>query len=213
MTKATIITGDALDNMGAWPAVFTSLPDSAETGGPLNDWEAWFRNAAERTIAAVDPGGYAIFYQTDRKAGGALVSKAGIIIEAAHAVGARVMWHKVSVATFGVSLFRPGYSHLICVSVSGTSGRATADVFERGPKIYPNATDIAALTVGIDFLKSQGIGTVADPFCGRGSIGYWAAMSGLDSVNIDIDPSQTAAASSLISTVADVDTYASGAHT
>jgi hypothetical protein len=213
MTKATIITGDALRNIGAWESVFTSLPDAAEIGGSIADWEEWFRNAAQCTIAAVDPTGYAIFYQTDRKAGGGIASKAGLIMEAARSVGARVLWHKIAVATYGTSLFRPGYSHLICVSVKGTSGRATPDVFNKGPKIYPNATDVAALSVGVDFLRGNGIGTLADPFCGRGSIGYWAAMSHMDSVNIDIDPAQTKAAESLISTVATVDTYASGAHT
>lgn len=201
---AWIITGDALDHMGDWPAVFTSLPDAAEVEWPVEKWRTWYMRAARETIGAVQSSGYAIFYQTDRRADGVTQSKAGMIMEAARQMGAQVVWHKIAVGTTGTSLFRPGYSHLICVSRKGRAGKPTPDVFAKGSKIYPNATDAAALDIGIGFLASRGMVIVADPFCGRGSIGHAAARAGLDSLSIDILPEQTAAASALLATVAEV---------
>jgi hypothetical protein len=202
--KAYIVTGDALQNLGQWPAVFTSLPDAAEMGWRNDVWRAWFMRAARQTIGAVDSAGYAIFYQTDRRADGVLQSKSGMVIEAARQMGAQVVWHKIAVGTMGTSLFRPSYSHLICVSRKGRAGKPTPDVFMKGGKLYPNGTDSAALHIGISFLVGRGMAFVADPFCGRGSIGYAAAEAGLDSLSIDIDPAQTAAAAVWLGIVADV---------
>lgn len=207
MPRAKIITADALaymDRRQPWDSVFTSLPDAAEIGGDVVAWRAWFQRAARQTIQAIPSSGYAIFYQTDRRVDGVTQSKAGLIIEAAGQVGARIVWHKIAYGTTGISLFRPGYSHLICVSRTGHAGKPTPDVFHKGKKIYPNATDSNALEVGVGFLAGRGIGMVADPFCGRGSIGWAAARAGLDSVSIDILPEQTAAAATLMATVAEV---------
>jgi predicted RNA methylase len=74
------------------------------------------------------------------------------------------------------------------VSRTGTAGRPTPDVFTAGAKVYPNATDQAALGVGVGFLAGKDVGAVVDPFCGRGSIAGAAAAYGLDAVSIDIDP-------------------------
>lgn len=195
----TIITGDALDYLRpeAFPAVFTSLPDAAEMGWTIPAWRVWFEQAVEETVLAVPRTGYAIFYQTDRRVDGYTESKAGLVANGALHAGGRVVWHKIAVATSGKSLFRPGYTHLICVSRKGKAGRPTPDVFSKGSKLYRDATDRTSISVGLDFLVANGAAEVADPFCGRGSIGYGAALRGMDTFNIDIDPAQTAAAAAL----------------
>ncbi|MFT4288142.1 hypothetical protein [Nocardioides sp.] len=180
------------------PSVFTSLPDAAETGMDIDTWRTWFVNAASYAILATHRHGYAIFYQTDRRHDGRLLSKAALVVEAAHRVGAEVVWHKIAVRRMSVDLFRPGYSHLIAVSVAGRAGKATPDVFKAGSKVYPNATDSEALGVALGFLDRQGIEAVADPYCGRGSIAWAASRRGMASWSVDIDPAQVDAAETLI---------------
>lgn len=208
MTRPTarVIHGDALDLMpDRMDAVFTSLPDAAETGQPMEVWESWFAEAAVRTIAATDPHGVAVFYQTDRRHKGAITSKASLIVEAAREAGARVLWHKVAVATEGVSLFRPSYTHLIAVSAALSAGRPTPDVFRKGSTLYPNATDSAALAVGMDLIERRTPGAhVFDPFCGMGSIAHAAAVRGYQTTSIDIDRDQVEKAAAVIADVADV---------
>lgn len=205
---ARMFVADALDHLpadGSQPAVFTSMPDAAELDLPIDRWRDWFAHAARRTIATVAPKGYAVFYQTDRRVDGSTQDKGALIAAAAESVGANVVWHKIAVATRGVSLFRPAYTHLIAVSVKGTAGRPTADVFDKGAKVYPNATDDAACDVAMSFLVSKGVGHVFDPFCGRGSIAYHAARFGMSSLSIDIDPEQVKQAALLASKVATVE--------
>ena len=140
MTVANLVVGDSLPLIAAatqgdrWASVFTSLPDAAETGQDVPQWRSWFADAAAWTIAATDPHGYAVFYQTDRRHDG-LVSKAGLVINAAEKAGARIMWHKIAVRSMGTALFRPTYTHLIAVSAKGRPGRPTPDVFMAGRKI------------------------------------------------------------------------------
>lgn len=210
MTTASLVVGDALPRIARaaasdhWASVFTSLPDAAETGQSVPEWRSWFLETAAWTVAAADPNGYAIFYQTDRRHDGGLTSKAHLITAAAEAAGARVMWHKIAVRTMGTSLFRPTYTHLICVSKKGRPGKPTPDVFMAGKKVYPNATDATALDVALGFLDTQGVRFVADPFCGRGSISRAASQRGMDSLSVDIDADAVRYAARLIEPHADV---------
>ena len=200
-TETHIILGDAFDvlpTLAPVPHVFTGLPDAAEMDLPIAEWEVFYRRAVTLIVSCLAPDGYAIFYATDRRHDGVLASKASIIIGAADAAGARCVWHKVAIRTMGTSLFRPGYSHLIAVSKTGRAGSATPDVFDAGRKQYRDATDSTALGVGIAFLRAHDATSFVDPFCGRGSHGRAAKICGLDSVNIDVDPAQIAAARSHI---------------
>lgn len=198
----TIITADSfyrLPALGKFPAAFTSIPDAAEVGGDLGAWRAMFYSMAVLTLDAVDDDGVALFYQTDRRANGGLISKSQIIMEAAGARGARPLWHKIAVKGLGTSLYRPNYSHLIAIGKGpAAAGKPTPDVFMQGRKHYPDATDDVALKVGFDYLASRGVGAVVDPFCGRGSIGREAYNRGMYSVNIDNDPEQTKVAEKYI---------------
>jgi hypothetical protein len=206
MPDAAVFEMDALEVLGngQFQSVFTSLPDAAEMDWPILHWRGWFEQAVEQTVLSVPRTGYAIFYQTDRRVDGHIESKAALVANGARAAGARVVWHKIAVATTGASLFRPGYTHLIAVSVKGNAGKPTPDVFSKGSKIYRDATDRASIAVGLDFLERAGVEQVADPFCGRGSIAYGAALRGLHSTSIDIDGAQVAAARILLQDVADV---------
>lgn len=211
LPEAELIVGDGptwtAQRFGAGdlvPAVFTSLPDAAEVGMDLAAWRSWFLNAAGWSIAIVNRLGYAIFYQTDRRHTGVLESKSSLIIEAAKAHGAEVVWHKIAVRRMSVDLFRPTYTHLICVSKGGRAGKPTPDVFMAGSKVYPNATDEASLDVALGFLDRQGVEAVADPYCGMGSIGRAAAIRGMASWSVDIDPGQVDAAERLIAPYAAV---------
>lgn len=207
MTRASLIIGDALPLLGAStdaPAVITSLPDMAETGQGPDEWRRWFVDAITMTTAAVTSNGPAIFYQTDRRHRGALMSKAAMVVEGAERAGARIMWHKVAVTTYGTRLHRPGFTHLIAVSRTGRPGAMTPDIITAGPKAYPNATDTASCAVAVDHLESMGITAVLDPFCGSGSILAHAAKRGMDTTGIDIDPLQIHAAAGLLAHAAGI---------
>lgn len=192
---ADVIHGDAagiLHTLAPLPHVFTSLPDAAEVGGDIDRWWPRFIGWATMCVRHTDPNGYAIFYQTDRRADGRLHDKAAMIVEAAGQAGARVIWHKIAVHSFGTSLYRPAFSHLIAVSRSGRAGRPTPDVWAAGEKVYPDAIDSASLRMGLDFLIARGATSLVDPFCGMGSIPVGALERGLSSVSIDIDPAMVA---------------------
>src|SRR5690606_15863107 len=96
-------------------AVVTSLPDSEEIGQTPGRWRGWFVEAAGLAMALADSAAPAIFYQTDRKAGGQTHSKAGLLLEAAAARGARLLWHKIVLRRRpgAVDLHRPGFTHLM----------------------------------------------------------------------------------------------------
>lgn len=190
-----IVEGDAFERypvLGSVPNVFTSLPDMAEMPDPTDShaWTHVFVNAVAMIASSLEPDGYAIFYQTDRRIDGHIVSKASTVVEVAARFGCRTVWHKIAVHGFGTSLYRPNYSHLVCVSKRGRAGRPTPDVFASGSKRYSDATDSAALKVGLDFLVARGATFLVDPFAGRASIACAAAVRGVGSVSIEIEPAQ-----------------------
>lgn len=194
---AHVITGDAFNVVPTLPPlqhVFTSMPDAAEVGMHADAWATFFHDCARLVVDHLEPHGYAVFYQTDRRHLGRLHDKAAMVAHAALEAGARVVWHKIAIRTTGTSLFRPGYTHLVAVSHRGTAGRPTPDVFHAGRKQYADATDEAALAVALDFLASKGADHITDPFAGRGSIAAAAARRGIASTSIEIDPAQADAA-------------------
>jgi len=135
----TIECADALDwlpdNRGKG-AIVTSLPDAEETGQKIPEWQGWFQTAAVECIKAAADGAPIIFYQTDRKAGGELFSKAGIIYRASIEADAHVLWHKIALrrAVGAVDLHRPGYTHLICLSrTTGAKWQARKSPPKRAP--------------------------------------------------------------------------------
>lgn len=205
MPTAEIICADALgvlsNGMGdPYPAIFTSLPDAAELDLPVPQWRDWFRLAAERTLLALSiNGGYALFYQTDRRYKGGIEDKGYMIARTAVRLGARVIFHRIAVQSMTANRYRPTYSHFICVGYGKPRGAVDRpDVYMQGPKAYPDATDETTCAMGVEFLARQGISDVHDPFCGRGSILYYAMREGFDVYGIDIDPEQVRATCDLL---------------
>jgi hypothetical protein len=187
-----IICADAVAWMAdhkAVGAVITSPPDAEEIGRSVDNWEPWFCAAVTAALATSD--GLAIFYVTDRRNGGRLISKAAICHARAAAAGFDCLWHKIALrrGVGGVDIHRPGYSHLVAFGKGRKPGAATPDVFERGNTLYPNGTGLVAARVACVFAKESSK-VVVDPFCGRGTIPAVAAALGLRAMGVDLDPKQ-----------------------
>lgn len=197
-----IICADALEWLAGKAevgAVVTSLPDAEEIGLGLPQWREWFFRAAGLSVAAASASLPAIFYQTDRRADGALASKACLVAAAAEAAGARMLWHKIvpRLPPGQTDLYRPGFTHLLAFSRKGTSGKASPDIIERGPMVYENAMGLRAAGFAVRFAREASAGVIVDPFCGRGTVPAVADALGLDSIGVDIDSKQCEAARAL----------------
>lgn len=160
-------------------SIVTSLPDADEMQITVNEWVTWFLRACALCLEAATPTSVAIFYQTDRKFNGSLISTAELLFNAAQSVGARCLWHKIALrsAPGTVNLYRPGYTHMLCFSKQAKSGLATCDVFERGEMLHSNAMGFNAARVAVDF-ASQTSDELVDPFCGSGTVLSVAAENG-----------------------------------
>jgi hypothetical protein len=191
-----VVLGDAFEfcesHEGAG-AVITSPPDAAEVDMAPEAWEPWFRRAIDccLVLAGDHP---AVFYVTDRRHEGRLYSKGAMVIEESMkyaSVGQRVLWHKIALRrqVGAIDIHRPTYSHLIAVGGPlCRPGSATPDVFERGRTLYPNGMGFHAAYRALQYLETQGHGTVYNPFCGMGTVLALADVMGMDSVGIDNDP-------------------------
>ncbi|MFY9622482.1 MAG: DNA methyltransferase [Pyrinomonadaceae bacterium] len=174
-------------------ALITSLPDAREMDYPLNDYQTWFRDAAGLLMSAVARDGVAVFYQTDRRHEGTLLSKAALLCNTASSLGLRLLWHKIVLQSSvgSISLFRPSYTHMMAFSKLLRAGKPTPDVIEAGKKVYKNGMGINAASVAVRFAKHNAkTTTIYDPFCGQGTVLAVANALGLDSIGCDIDPSQ-----------------------
>lgn len=168
-------------------SIITSPPDASEIGVGIAEWESWFWSAVGSCLISSD--GPVVFYVTDRKAGGRLRSKAALILRVAASVGASLAWHKIALRRQpgGIDLHRPGYSHLL--AFNGRPGKATADVFDRGPVAYANGTGANAARIAAAWVATQA-DAIVDPFCGHGTILAAAEEVGRHAIGVDIDPAQ-----------------------
>jgi hypothetical protein len=175
-------------------AIFTGLPDAQEVD--INDafqYRIWFDNYLDACLDALQPDGYAIFYQTDRRMGGGVISKAHLVMDAAKGRHLNLVWHKIVLRrrVGVVDLYRPTYSHMLCISRRTHNGQTTLpDVIDAGHMTYPNATGYGACKLACTYLANRGVQTVTDPFCGRGSALAWANYLGMVAVGVDIDEGQ-----------------------
>lgn len=194
MPSREIICADALQWMRgpiAPGSVVTSLPDAEEIGLDHAAWADWFRRGAYYAMRLARPDSPAIFYQTDRKAKGALLSKPFLLMQAAEHAGMRLLWHKIVMRREPgkVDIHRPGYSHLMAFSEKGKPGAASPDIIARGQMVYPNAMGLIAARFACSFAGAS-CGRIIDPFCGRGSIPAMANALGFSALGCDIDPAQ-----------------------
>lgn len=171
-----------------------SPPDADEIGADLITWKDWLMRATTMCFDATT--GPIVFYTTDRRYNGRLVSKASIVYEVESRLGINTAWHKIVLrrGPEKTDLHRPTYTHMI--ALGERPGPTTADVIYRGDMLYPNAMGFHAAKVALDWI-SRYTDTVIDPFCGRGTIPAIADAMGMNAIGVDIDPDQCAYARKL----------------
>src|SRR3954469_1413790 len=138
---STTYTPPSLTNL---TAIVTGLPDESELDEKhlqkYGGYELFLRRAISSVLDALAPSSYAMFMQTDRKKDGHWIDKAAILTDQAHKQGCRTIFHKIILTRQpqSVNLFRPTYTHFLCFSQKGKSGKATPEVFFAGNSLYKN---------------------------------------------------------------------------
>lgn len=166
----------------------------------LGPWADWFEGAVGSCLHVTGQRYPAVFYVTDRRHTGQIFSKADAVLAAAGSFGYHVLWHKIALRREPgkLDLYRPTYSHMIAIGPPGTrGGKATPDVFDRGPVLYPNGMGMTAARMAVEFVArytERGVhpAPVVNPYCGRGTVLAAASAAGLPAVGIDNDPDQCA---------------------
>lgn len=206
-----MIQGEALAWLDANPpppraSVITSLPDVSEMpGAGFEDWRAWFVGAARRVIRWLpeEGGGVAVFFQSDIRRGGAIVDKGHLVMTAADAERASMVWHKIVCRKPPGTLApgRPSYSHMICVSrrERRPPGKPGPDVLpDAGFMPWSRAMGALACRVACRFLLDEtDTRVVVDPFCGYGTVLAVANALGLDAIGVDLGAKRCRKARSL----------------
>lgn len=193
-----VVCADALEWLGGQELdaiVFTSLPDAAELDMDVGEWVGWYRGALQALGQAIVGAGPLLLYQTDRREGGRLVSKAGLAIEVLAGAGMVLRRHVVCLArpVGTVDRYRPTYTHLLAFARTNGSVAPGADTVWRGEQVYPNGIGLVAAWHGIKMARGpewRDVQLVVDPFCGRGTILAMAEALGMDALGVDIDPAQ-----------------------
>lgn len=201
-----IVHGDALVWLAAHRApanasVITSLPDISELPAlDLTAYRGFFDAVVRALIAWLPPMQVAIFFQSDVCLDGVWLDKGYLVMRAAEAVGARLLWHKIVCREppGSIARGRAGYSHLLCVSraLSAAPLRTLPDVLAQpGFKPWSKAMGVAACLLACQFLRAETDATlVVDPFCGHGTALAVANALGFDALGIDSSMRQCRAA-------------------
>ena len=162
----------------------------------MKNYLKFFEQVSNLIFKKIDPNGYAIFVQTDRKYNKEWFDKSFMLTELAYKNGLKLVWHKIVLhqRVESTDLFRPTYAHMLCYTRNGTSGAAFPDVIDYSKRLYKNATPIAAVERAIEFIKryNKKNPTVVDPFVGQGTTCLVAKKHGINSIGIDIDKNQIA---------------------
>lgn len=206
----TIVQGEALAWMSENEAptdasVVTSLPDVSERSDlDFDGWKEWFVLAARRVVAWTPRRGVAIFFQSDIRHGETLVDKSHLVMRAAEAEGASLLWHKIVCRRRPgtISFGRPSWSHMLCVAreTRPTPKRPGPDVLpDAGFMPWSRAMGVAACEVACEYLRDEVLArVVVDPFCGRGTVLAVANAMGLDAIGVELSAKRCRAARSLV---------------
>lgn len=197
----TIVRGDALAWLAAHPAppqasVVTSMPDvsdmrSSDLKSDLARWRQWTIETARTVIRWVPDEGLAIFFQSDIRIDGALIDKGHLVMSAADAEGASVLFHKIVCrhAPGSITFGRPGYSHLIAVTrgeVRPPRYPGIEVLADAGHMPWSQAMGVAACQLTCRYLiENTDTRVVVDPFCGLGTVLAVANAMGLDAIGVD----------------------------
>lgn len=176
--------------------VVSVLPDAAEVGMTIWEWESFYERAAKACLRAST--GPTIFLATDRKHEGRWISKPELFLDAA---GGRfpLLWHKIVLRrpVDGLDPHRPTYSHLMAFG-PGRPGRLRPDVIDAGTYLWRNGIGVGAARFVADYLDETGNSTtILNPFCGMGTLLAAAEERGLTAFGCDTDPDRVARARDL----------------
>ena len=169
----------------------TSLPDISEVGLTLPVWREWFLAAVQLVVAAVPDDSVAIFFQSDIKRDGCWIDKGALVMSAAEAAGARVLFHKLICRRppGTLTLGRPGYTHLIAVSraLRCPDVLPIPDIItDAGRQPWVRAMGVRAAAHAVRFARDQAAAKVIfDPFCGVGTVLAVANRLGLDALGVE----------------------------
>jgi hypothetical protein len=206
-----IVQADGLAWLAQTPApentsVITSLPDVSELQLDFAAWRAWFVAAARAVVRWVPASGSAIFYQSDIRHAGAWVDKGYLIMQAAEAEAATLVWHTIvcrrpaGTPSWG----RASYSHMLCVTRGAIRAPAAASVHvlpSAGPTSWSRGMGAAAGEQACRYLRDQTeTRLVVDPFCGRGGVLRVASDLGFDVIGIEISAKRCRAARTALAT-------------
>ena len=176
------------------PNVVTGICDLDEVDLTMDQYLEFFKSATSLIFQKLDPRGYAVFIQTDRKFQREWIDKSFLLNNTAKIHGLKLVWHKIVLhrEVDRTDLYRPGFAHMLCYTVNGTSGAASPDVIPVSRRLYKNGTPIEAATRAIAFIDryTGSSKVILDPFVGRGTIPAIANNFGMDAIGIDIDPAQ-----------------------
>ena len=198
-----IICRDSLpwlaEQKGKLNAIVTSIPEMDEVGLKEDDYVVFFREAGRLCLEAIKDTGYCIFLQTDRKHKG-WIDKSYYLADEAEKLGINMVWHKIALrVNVGKSdIFRPGYSHMLCFSKKGKIKPIMPDVIERGEITYDNAFGMDAVKMVMEFLKTNRVKHITDPFVGSGTTAAIANAMGMEATGLDIDRAQCKKAEKLV---------------
>jgi hypothetical protein len=218
-----IVQGDGLAWMRTHPAqpgtcVITSLPDISEL--PALDfaaWRSWFVASAREVLAWVPASDMAIFYQSDVLHERGWVSKSHLVMQAADAAGARLVWHKIvcrkppGTSTWG----RASYSHMLCFTRGEVPAvlAASPDVLaDAGETSWARGMGDAAGAAACSYLrKHTAARRIVDPFCGRGGVLAVAHSCGFEVVGVELSKKRCRTARAAIAAAAEERTHGLGA--
>jgi DNA methylase len=190
----------------AGSSVITSLPDASELRGlGFEGWRAWFVEAARDVLRWLPPAGVAIFYQSDIRHGGVCIDKGYLLMQAAEAERAPLLWHTIVCrkppGTRATG--RASYSRMLCFARDrdplpgpwlGPDVLAAA-----GPTQWTRGMGRFACQLACEYLRDQtSTRLVLDPFCGRGSVLAVAAELGFDVIGVELHERRCRAARSLV---------------
>ena len=201
---------DAHADKRAGLSVVTSLPDVSEVDLDLASWRAWFLDAAALCVRAADRRCATIFFQTDIKRDGRTVDKGALVVRAAEDAGASVLFHKVVCrrppghTTFG----RPAFTHLVAVSFEARAPGIVSvpDVIvDAGRLTWARAMGMRACSDAVRFARDcTPTTTIADPFCGVGTVPAVANALGLAAIGVERSKKRCERARALVVTEADI---------
>ena len=207
--QRTILRAEALSYLAdceadARASVVTSLPDVSELPElGLVGWKQWFHDAARRVIRWLPTEGVAIFFQSDVRVAGTWIDKGYLVMSAAEAEAAHLVWHKIVCRKPPGTVLhgRASYSHMLCVSRNErpTMKHGSPDVLaDAGPMPWSKAMGVNACVLACRYLRDEThTQLVVDPFCGHGTVLAVANAMGFDALGIDRSSRQVRAARKL----------------